>query len=63
VTVDRDAARTAWTDDEVRRIGLLPHELDALLTPEEAAALHEHLRLLADQRRRVEAESRGLRMP
>lgn len=36
---------------------------DALLSDEERDALHKHLAEMANQRRRVEAESRNLAMP
>lgn len=59
-----------WTTDELdalRRafgLGLTSQTLeDALLTPDEKRALHEHLAMMANLRRRVDAEARGKAMP
>lgn len=59
-----------WTPEQIERIKRDPQlsrlgteGLDARLTPEERDAVRQHLTNLANQRRRVEAESCGLAMP
>ncbi len=59
-----------WTPEQIALLKADPvlhamsmGDLDALLTPEEKAAMQEHLTNLANQRRRVEAESRGIALP